>query len=295
MNNNGKTTSNPWWSDQGGFFGAKYIEGDDSLTGYLPEKAETLEERTKREVDGVISLLDLKERYTILDCPCGYGRHSIELGKRKMIVTGVDINPSFTGKAFCEAHEQFWQVMKKLMDDKRTGEAFDFGERYCPRFLLGDMRHLIGKSPAPQFNAVINMFYSFGFFETEAENEAVMKEFYDCLKPNGQFLLHTDVSPEIINSGNYQFSETRNLKSGKKLKIAEVYNLTSKRMQGSWTLICQEGREEQLTPYSVRIYSKEELEALAKRTGFRETKFYGSFSGDNFTDSSQEMIMVARK
>ncbi len=58
----------PWWSNLGGFFGAKYIEGDNSLEGYLPEKQESLEERTRREVDGVIRLLELKKKIGFWTC-----------------------------------------------------------------------------------------------------------------------------------------------------------------------------------------------------------------------------------
>jgi hypothetical protein len=60
-------------------------------------------------------------------------------------------------------------------------------------------------------------------------------------------------------------------------------------------LIDKNGFQEQLTPYSVRIYSKEEFEDMAKKTGFRETRFYGSFDGESFSKDSKELIMVARK
>jgi hypothetical protein len=37
-----------------GFFGKDYIEGDNGLEGFLPGKRESLNERTIREVKGVI-------------------------------------------------------------------------------------------------------------------------------------------------------------------------------------------------------------------------------------------------
>ena len=39
-----------------GFFGAFYLEGDNSKEGYLQTKKQNLDERTKEEVDGVINL-----------------------------------------------------------------------------------------------------------------------------------------------------------------------------------------------------------------------------------------------
>ena len=79
-----------WFEDGGGFFGRYYIEGDNSIEGYLRNPM-TLEERTQREIDGVVKLLDLRAGDRVLDCPCGYGRHSPELGSRGFDGVGCDI------------------------------------------------------------------------------------------------------------------------------------------------------------------------------------------------------------
>ena len=70
-----------WWSEKYGFFGDFYMQGDDSKEGYLISKKQNLKQRTTAEVDGVIRLLDLKQKSKILDIPCGYGRHSIDPAK----------------------------------------------------------------------------------------------------------------------------------------------------------------------------------------------------------------------
>jgi hypothetical protein len=57
------------------------MEGDDSLEGFLTTP-QTLSMRTAREADGIIRLLSLRPGASILDCPCGYGRHSIPLAKK---------------------------------------------------------------------------------------------------------------------------------------------------------------------------------------------------------------------
>ncbi|MEK6893819.1 MAG: class I SAM-dependent methyltransferase [Nanoarchaeota archaeon] len=287
--------TNPWWSNKGGFFGIRYLEGDDSLEGYIPGKSETLEERTKREVDGVIKLLNLKKEDHILDMPCGYGRHTIELIIRGFRPKGEDINESLVYEA----------ENRLCLEAKKRNPNPNFEPACWGYFGIEDMRHITDNPISLQaqrsgfspeiYNAIINMFYSFGFFETDEENEKVMKEFFKSLKPNGKLLIHTDVSPEIIKSGAYKFNETRNLKSGKRLIINEAYISENKRMNGSWTLIDKNGFQEQLTPYSVRIYTKEEFEEMAKITGFKETRFYGSFEGEEFSKNSREMIMVARK
>ena len=258
-----------WWENKAGFFGEKYIEGDDSNEGFIPNKKQNLSERTKREVDGIIKIANIKKNDTILDIPCGYGRHSIELAKRGFHVVGIDINEEHLNKAKENSKEQEIVFLKK------------------------DMRN-IGKENYNQFGLVINMFYSFGFFEKEEDNEKTMIEFYNALKDNGKFILHTDVSPEMFEAGKYKFKEERILSNKKKLLIEEKYNSDSKRIEGSWTILSKNNKEK-LTPYSVRIYTKKEFEYLTKKIGFKTVKFYGSFEGEEFTSNSSELIMVAEK
>ncbi|WP_246859450.1 cyclopropane-fatty-acyl-phospholipid synthase family protein [Spirosoma sp. KCTC 42546] len=52
-------------------------------------------EWTTNEVDFLIETMEIKPGNTLLDIPCGYGRHAIELAKRGVQVTGVDIFTEF--------------------------------------------------------------------------------------------------------------------------------------------------------------------------------------------------------
>src|SRR3989344_4483461 len=258
-----------WWESNGGFFGEKYIEGDDSIEGFIPNQKESLFKRTKREVEGIINLTKIKKEDNILDIPCGYGRYAIALAKKGFQVTGIDIN---------EAH------LKKAKEDSQKQKI---------NFLKEDMIN-IGNENYNKFDFGINMFYSFGFFKKEEDNQKSMQEFYNALKNGGKLLLHTDVSPEMFEGGNYRFKEERTLTNGKRLIIDEKYNSKNRRMAGSWTIVSKSGKES-LPPYSVRIYTKEEFEIMARKGGFKKGKFYGSFEGDNFDKNSSELIMVAEK
>jgi cyclopropane fatty-acyl-phospholipid synthase-like methyltransferase len=88
-----------WWQEEYGFFGSLYLEGDDSVEGYLQKRKQTLAQRTETEVKGVISLLGLQKGQRILDIPCGYGRHSIALAKQGFEVVGSDVNSVHLAKA----------------------------------------------------------------------------------------------------------------------------------------------------------------------------------------------------
>lgn len=56
-----------------GFFGEDWLE---AIALRIPE------ERTRQEVDFVVSALGLAEGDHVLDVPCGYGRQSLELARR---------------------------------------------------------------------------------------------------------------------------------------------------------------------------------------------------------------------
>jgi cyclopropane fatty-acyl-phospholipid synthase-like methyltransferase len=262
-----------WWKDQkGNLFDLTYILGDDSIDGYKPGETQTLEERTKNETDGIIKLLELEEGHSILDIPCGYGRHSIELSKKGINITGVDYSKSHIKKAVKDSHN-----LKNI------------------KFDIGDMRKL-NKSYYDKFDAVINMFYSFGFFNTDKENFQAMKQFYNVLTKGGKLLLHTDVCTEMINNKTTNTDQIRRLKHDNKLIIIEGYNKKNKRMQGSWEVTNKYGKDiASRSFYSVRIYSIPEYIDMAKECGFKWTNIYGSFQKDHFTKESKEMILLAEK
>jgi len=288
-----------WWNNQGGFFGSGYLIGDDSVEGYLPEKSETLEERTKREVDGVLKLLNPRENAWILDVPCGYGRHSIELAKRGYFVNGNDINEEFLKIAKETAKRELASLpaFRKPNFEKRDMRTLMLPEE---SFYLPNRQKLTHLKPEDSkwrnhFDGLINMFYSFGFF-TDEENKETMQSFYDSLSEerHGKLLLHTDVSPEMINSGHYRLTEKRKLQNGGSLVIEEEYDERTKRINGLWRI--EDGTDAKtLTPYSVRIYTREEFDEMARQAGFSKVDFYGSFNGERFTPESKEMIMVAEK
>ncbi len=267
-----QTIPKEWWKGSY-FFGRRYFEPDNSDEGYIPGKKETLEERTKREGEGIIDLLKLKEGSNVVDVPCGYGRHSIYLASKGHNVTGLDIDKEHLEKA--------------VIDSSNKDVKVNFLER--------DMRN-IGEDLYGKYDALVNMFYSFGFFEKEEDNVQTMKEFYSALKEGGQMLIHTDVSPEMIKNQTTQTDAVRVLPDGNKLVILEMYNAENKRMEGSWETTDGIGRV--IHPrsfYSVRIYTKDEFVDMAKNCGFKDVNVYGSFKGEKFDYNSKEMIVVGKK
>ena len=258
-----------WWSEEYGFFGDFYMQGDDSKEGYHIARKQNLKQRTLTEVDGVIRLLNLKPKSKILDIPCGYGRHSIELAKRGFVVAGSELNAQHLSIAKKEARKNSAKI----------------------QFVRENMLEIDYK---PKFDAVVNMFYSFGFFEKEEDNFKVLQNFFKVLKPGGKFLMHTDVNiPRILN-GKYKHDEVRTLKSDKKLRIIDDYDPVTKRINGAWILIDKKSNEER-KDYSVRVYTKDEFIKLCKRAGFKFCEVFSDWSGKPYDSNSEDMIVVATK
>ncbi len=58
---------------------------------------------TRQEVDFLVEVLGLEPGSRVLDVGCGPGRHAHELGRRGIVVHGVDISQRFIEIARCEA------------------------------------------------------------------------------------------------------------------------------------------------------------------------------------------------
>lgn len=258
-----------WWMEEYGFFGDFYMQGDDSVDGYLAGKKQTLLERTECEVNGVIRLLGLKKGDRLLDCPCGYGRHSNRLASKGINVVGCDINSVHLHKAI-----EYAQIKKLPVEFRKE--------------------NMIELNYQNEFDAVINMFYSFGFFDTDEENFRVLKNFYDALKPGGKFLMHTDVNITRIESGKYKFDEVRNLTSGRQLRIIDRYDENTKKIYGKWTISDCKG-ENRTVDYVVRVYSKEEFSEMCYEAGFLKVNTYSDWNGALYDTESEDMIIIAEK
>jgi SAM-dependent methyltransferase len=257
-----------WWDEETGFFGEFYIRGDNSLHGHLARRRQSLDARTRSEVEGVVRLLRLQAHSRILDVPCGYGRHAIALSLLGHQVTGADIN---------EAH------LRHAREAARRAGA-------NPAFVRADMLTI---DAGTQFDVVINMFYSFGFFDTDALNAQVLANFRKALKPGGKFLMHTDVNLARIRSGRYKTHERRELEGGGELQIEERYDLSTHRMEGSWT-VTLDGVSTRKN-YSVRVYEDSEFRQLCLDAGFRNCTSFGGWDGGPCGTDDEEIVFIATR
>ncbi|MBI3568998.1 MAG: class I SAM-dependent methyltransferase [Gemmatimonadetes bacterium] len=120
---------------------------------------------SRRQVARLLELLELPSGARLLDCPCGQGRHAHLLAEAGFDVDGVD----YSGPLLEKARER--------------------GAGRTLRYRRADMRKL----PAGwsgRFDAVLNLFTSFGFFGDPRDDARVVREFARVLKPGGLLLWH---------------------------------------------------------------------------------------------------------
>jgi SAM-dependent methyltransferase len=119
------------------------------------------DEEAENFINNLISFIKLPKKSAVLDLACGKGRHSITLNKLGMDVLGADL-----------ASESI-QSAKKW-------------ETEGLQFMVHDMREPILNH---QFNAVFNLFTSFGYFDNQAENLKVINAVHSYVEPNGLFII----------------------------------------------------------------------------------------------------------
>jgi len=111
-------------------------------------------------MQNITQFLQLPKETHILDLPCGKGRHSVYLNSLGYRVTGGDLSENSIAYA-------------KQFENNRL------------RFVVKDMR----QSFRGRYNAVFNLFTSFGYFENDAEEILVLTNMKKSFLEDGVLVL----------------------------------------------------------------------------------------------------------
>ena len=222
-------------------------------------------ENAPAEVTNLISLLKISPGASVLDLCCGPGRHALEFARRGFSVVGVDRTKIYLDKARKQAENEGLKV-EFIQEDMRN---------YCK---LG------------AFDAVINLFTSFGFFEDQKEDDLVLKNMYRSLKAGGVFVLDT-IGKEVIARifRERDWSEEDGAIFLEERKVTKDWSW----MENRWILIKGDKREE--FHFSHRPYSAMELTALLGKVGFNTISIYGDMAGSPYDHKAKRLVAVAQK
>lgn len=214
-----------------------------------------------------MDVLGLPVGSKILDVPCGQGRHAHLLAEAGYDVDGLDYS------------EHLLEIARK----RGTGRTL--------RYTEGDMR----KMPARwrgRFDAVINLFTSFGFFTDPADDVKVIREFARVLKPDGVLLWHggsrDGVMSRFLSRDWWQANDGTMIAHERSFDpLSGVLTIES-----SWrNAATRPGHRS----HRIRLYTATRLAELCAEAGLIVEQSYDSFQDKPLSRVSGEMMLVARK
>jgi len=140
------------------------------------------------------NFLNFKEGSKLLDLPCGKGRHSIYLNSLGFNVTGADLSKNSINHA------------KKFENESLNFEVHDMREPFKTKF-----------------DAILNLFTSFGYFDQDEMNIEVLKNLKNGLSKDGVLVIDFMnvnrvekelIKEEIILKNKIEFHINRSIENG---------------------------------------------------------------------------------
>lgn len=229
---------------------------------YLKLYSHRTDEEATKAIELFRSKTQLPPSSRVLDLCCGTGRHARSLAECGYRVTGIDYSQYFIAKATRE----------------NTLDTLEF--IHC------DMRDTY---PDPPYDAVVNFFTSFGYFEDDAENLLVLKQVHAALRTDGWLLL------DYLNEAKVRAHLVpRSVKSLDGAVITE-----ERRIEGVYVIknitIEYEGNTQHFEE-RVKLYTLHDFTALCAASSLEIQEYFGSYTAEKYDPtSSPRLIILARK
>jgi SAM-dependent methyltransferase len=206
----------------------------------------------------------LSNNSKILDVACGNGRHSNYFAKLGYNVTGFDLSAKLLKIAQKSKLESYLQS----------------------NFFCADVRLIPIKA---NFDLILNLFTSFGYFDNDVENFSFIKFASEHLNQNG-FFVFDYLNPNFLKNNIVESSE----KEIGDLTILEKRRINDKRIEKE--IIIKDSENMHRFFESVQLYSYNEILKVFNNNGFTEMRSFGSYSEDIYDENeSERMIIIFKK
>lgn len=208
-------------------------------------------------IQRLIEHIPLGKGARVLDLACGKGRHAVTLSECGFDVLGVDLSPN------------------SIFDAKKF-------ENNSLKFDVHDMRNVISNE---QFDGIFNLFTSFGYFDTIADNKLVVDSIAKMLRPNGFLVI------DFMNA-HYVIENLVELET----KILDGITFTIERRYDGTHIFkdIQFEADGKSHSYTERVQGlkQEDFIALLSAAGFEILHSFGNFDLVEFEENSSERLII---
>ena len=207
----------------------------------------------------ITTFLALPKTTHILDLPCGKGRHSVFLNSLGYQVTGGDLS------------ENSIKYAQEFENDSLN-------------FSVHDMR----KPYNNQYNAIFNLFTSFGYFEDDQDDILILQNIKDGLKKDGVF---------VFDFLNAEFVKATLVAKETKIVDGVTFNITREIKDGFILKNISFFADDENHSYTERVkyLDAKKMKAYFQKVGFTITNIFGNYNLSNFdAQTSKRLILVAK-
>lgn len=226
--------------------------------------------RNELEAEDLAQLIEKiipQEEYPkVLDLGCGRGRHALTLAEKGYGVMGIDLSPQAINKA-------------KKTAEKRGLKNVHFKER--------DMRIPLEDT----FDAVVNLFTTFGYFLEDSENIRVLKSVHSMLRPKGRFLI------DFLNANLVEKNLIRKESGQYENLHFDIERFIEDEMVYKKITFSGDDLDEPVNYQErVKLYDLDWFKQRFDECGFTLKNGWGNYSGEDFNpEKSPRLILLAEK
>lgn len=220
---------------------------------------------TQAEIDFMLGASGLQPGASVLDIPCGFGRHSLALARAGYLVTGIDISKDYIRqlRAVCEKEKLPITLVEGDLLTTQLGGPFDMA---------------------------VCMGNSFSYFPY-AGMLTFMQKVYEALKPNSSFFVNTGMLAESI---------LPNLKNELHMTVGDIEFYVDNTWLVEDSVLKSDMRhvrgkqEEKSTSYHF-AFTANEIKRMFLATGFRSVDFYSGVGREPYRAGDPQAYIVASK
>lgn len=216
------------------------------------------------EIANLLERLPIKDTGRVLDLCCGSGRHSRALARRGYEVVGVDLSP----------------VLLQLAEEQNSYPQLSFAR--C------DMRDIPFRD---EFDIVVNLFTSFGYFSSDAENAKVVSNMAQALKVHGEVIIDY-LNPAYVKENLVPHST----KEVAGMSIKEERWIQDGFVKKRIMVTDEQSDEPREYLEQVRLFRVEQMTAMLEEAGFGQIQVFGDYLFREYEAAlSPRMIFYAIK